>query len=193
MSPSVGELLRRRPDRSFPRPCGSGCFRERECRPASSRRPRSSPSSPMQSSAKATGRLMHLRRARPRSGLQRILRVAAFRAAEMREQDRLAALVGDFEMVGATRSMRVSVGDLAVVDRDVEVDADEHALALEIGVIEGAEAVCDMSCAHRLVSLSPRLKLARRRCRPAPGHDEKQYVPTRRLRHVTLPRRPGRR
>ncbi len=54
-----------------------------------------SATSPTQSSAKATGRPM-MSRDRGGDRLQRILRVAALRPAEMRQQDDLAALVGDF-------------------------------------------------------------------------------------------------
>ena len=75
-----------------------------------------------------------------RDGLERLLRVAALRTAEVREQDHLAALVGDFldgrhDALDARR-----IGDLAILHRHVEVDAHQHALAGDISGIEGAEA-----------------------------------------------------
>ena len=93
---------------------------------------------PMQSSAKATGRSIT---ARHRGGdrLERFLRVAALRPAEMREQDDLAALVRD---LGDGRRHALDagrVGDLAVLHRHVEIDAQQHALALHVGLIERAE------------------------------------------------------
>ena len=62
-------------------------------------------------------------------GLERILRVAPLGAAEMREQDHLAALVGDFRD-GRRHALDAGrVADLAVVHRHVEVDPQQHALA----------------------------------------------------------------
>jgi hypothetical protein len=37
------------------------------------------------------------------------------------------------------RSMRVAVGDHAVLHRHVEIDAHQHAFALHVDVVEGAE------------------------------------------------------
>ncbi len=72
--------------------------------------------------------------------LQRILRVGSvLRAAEVGEQDRLAAGVDDVEDRRGRRADARVVGDLAVSHRDVEVDADENALALHVDVVEGAE------------------------------------------------------
>ena len=54
--------------------------------------------------------------------------------------DDLAALVGDF---GDGRRIALDarhVGDVAVLHRHVEVDAQQHALARDIGLVEGAEA-----------------------------------------------------
>ena len=70
--------------------------------------------------------------------------------AEMGEQDHLAALAGDFRDGRRDGAMRRVVGDLAVGHRDVEVDADEHALALQVGVVEGAEG-----CVMGRADLSP--------------------------------------
>ena len=74
---------------------------------------------------------------------QRLLRIAALRPAEMRQQDDLAALVGD---LGDGRRHALDargVGDLAVLHRHVEIDAQQHALAGEVGVIERAERAHD--------------------------------------------------
>ena len=63
--------VRRRPDRSFPRPCGSGCSRAAGCRRRQSWPRASAATGPMQSLAKATGRPM-IRRRRRRSAPARI-------------------------------------------------------------------------------------------------------------------------
>ena len=94
--------------------------------------------SPMQSSAKATGFLMTCRQRRG-DGLERILGVASLRPAEMREQDDLAALVGNFGDGRRDALEPRRVGDAAVFHGHVEVDAQQHALALHVDVIEGAE------------------------------------------------------
>ena len=82
--------------------------------------------------------LDHLRQ-RGGDGLQRILGVAALRPAEMREQDHLAALVGDLGDGRRDALEPGRVGDAAVFHGHVEVDAQQHALALHVDVIEGAE------------------------------------------------------
>ena len=82
--------------------------------------------------------LDHLRK-RFRHGFQRILGVASLRPAEMREQDHLAALAGN---LGDGRRDALEPGriaDAAVVHGHVEVDAQQHAFALYVDVIEGAE------------------------------------------------------
>ena len=94
---------------------------------------------PTQSSANATGRLhdpRHLGGDRP----QRILRIGPLGTAEMRQQDHLAALVGDLGDGRGDFFDAGRVGDLAVLHRHVEVDAQQHALALEVGVVEPTEA-----------------------------------------------------
>ncbi len=42
-------------------------------------------------------------------------------------------------MVGTSRSMREASATSAVLNRDVEVDAQQHAFAFDIHVVEGAE------------------------------------------------------
>ena len=84
-----------------------------------------------------------------RDRLERLLRIAALRPAEMRKQDHLAALAGDLldgrrDALDARR-----VGDLAVLHRHVEIDAHEHALAGDVSLIERAEVRMLMSSRHR--------------------------------------------
>ena len=70
---------------------------------------------------------------------QRILRIAPLRPAEMREQDDLAALVGDLGD-GRDHALHAGcVGHLAVCHRHTEVDAHEHAFVLHVGLVERAE------------------------------------------------------
>src|ERR1043165_3284894 len=57
----------------------------------------------------------------------------------MREQDHLAALVGDLRDRRRDARDARCIGDLAVLHRHVEVDAHEHALAGEICLIERFE------------------------------------------------------
>ena len=72
--------------------------------------------------------------------------VTSLRPAEMRQQDHPAALVGNSVMVGADALEPRGVGDAAVFHGNVEVDAQQHALALHVDVIEGAEDLtCDAS------------------------------------------------
>ena len=79
-------------------------------------------------------------RDRGNHGLERFLRITAFRPAVVRKQDDLAAAVGD---LGDGRGIALDardVGHFAVVHGNVEVDADEDAFALDVGVVEVAEA-----------------------------------------------------
>ena len=94
--------------------------------------------SPMQSSAKATGLLITCDSA-ARDGLQRFLGVASLGPAEMREQDHLAALAGNLGDGRRDALEPGRVGDAAAFHGHVEVDAQQHALALHVDVIEGAE------------------------------------------------------
>ena len=72
--------------------------------------------------------------------LQGLLRVAPLRPAEMGQEDDLAALVGDL-LDGRDHALEAGpVGDAPVLHRHVEVDADEDALALQIGAVERAHA-----------------------------------------------------
>ncbi len=82
---------------------------------------------------------------------ERIRRRALLGAAEMRQQDHLAALVGDFRD-GRRRAFEPrQVADLAVFHRDIEVDPEQHALAPQVGLIECAKR------GHDRISVSDQL------------------------------------
>ncbi|EGE56036.1 hypothetical protein RHECNPAF_770084 [Rhizobium etli CNPAF512] len=71
---------------------------------------------------------------------RQIRRRAVLRSAEMGEQDHLGALLGQFEDRRRHTLDARRIGDLAILDRNVEVDADEHALAADVGeIVEGLE------------------------------------------------------
>src|SRR3989442_113972 len=80
-------------------------------------------------------------RDRRRERLERLCRIGPFRAAEMGEQDHLAALIGNLPDGGSHALDAGRVRNLAVLDRHVEVDAHEHAFAPHVGLIERAEHV----------------------------------------------------
>ena len=80
----------------------------------------------------------HVRK-RCRHRLERFFFVAALGPAEMREQDHLAALAGNFGDGGRDALQPGGVGDAALLHGNVEIDAQQHALALYVDVIEGAE------------------------------------------------------
>jgi hypothetical protein len=71
--------------------------------------------------------------------LERIFLIASLRAAEMREQDHLGALVGDLGNRARHALDAGGIGDDAVLHRHVEVDAHQDAFALHVGMIESAE------------------------------------------------------
>ena len=73
-------------------------------------------------------------------GLERIGLVrAALGPAEMRKQNDLAAFVRDFRDGRRDALDARRVGHAAVLRRNVEIDAQEHALAGDVGVVERAE------------------------------------------------------
>ncbi len=74
-----------------------------------------------------------------RDRLQRFLGIAPLGPAEMREQDDLAALAGNFGDGGRDALEPRGVGDAAILHGNIEIDAQQHALALHVDVIEGAE------------------------------------------------------
>ena len=90
----------------------------------------------------------HFRQFR-RDRFQRLLGVAALGPAEMRQQDHLAALVRDFRDRRRHALQPRGVGDAALLHGDVEIDAQQHALSLDVDVIESAEGVCHGWCPGR--------------------------------------------
>src|SRR5664279_3295097 len=86
--------------------------------------------------------------------LERIFLIAPLRAAEMREQDHLGALVGDLGD-GVRHALDAGgVGDNTVLHRHVEVDAHQHAFALHVDVVKGAERAHGwLRLARRQISL----------------------------------------
>ena len=92
----------------------------------------------MQSSAKATGFLITSDSAAA-TGFSDSLGIASLGPAEMREQNDLAALVGDFSNGRRDPLEPGGVADAAIFHGHVEIDAQQHALALHVDVIEGAE------------------------------------------------------
>ena len=95
--------------------------------------------SPMQSSAKATGRPSTSDRAAA-TGFRDCFASRPFGRPKWDKRTTLPPLSAISWMVGITRSRRVAVGDAPVLHRHVEVDADEDALALQIGAVERADA-----------------------------------------------------
>ncbi len=105
-------------------------------------------------------------RQRRRDRLQRVLRIGSLRPAEMGQQDDLAALVRNLGDGRHDAFKAGVVGDDALVHGNVKVDAQQHALALQVGVIKGAEGL-----GHRIAQLT-RGKAwgsAGRRCRDGNG------------------------
>ncbi len=77
-------------------------------------------------------------------GLQRIGFVRPpLGSAEMREQNDLAALVSDLRDGRCNALDARRIGHAAVLRRDIEIDAQQHALADQVGVVEGPEG-----CGH---------------------------------------------
>jgi hypothetical protein len=78
---------------------------------------------------------------RRREQLERLCRIRPFGAAEMGEQDHLAALVGNLPDGRSHPLDAGRVRDLSVLHRHVEIDAHEHALASHVGLIERVEHI----------------------------------------------------
>src|SRR6516162_2428051 len=110
-------------------------------------------------------------RNRRREQLERLLWIGPFRAPEMGEQNHLAALVGNLADGRGYALDAGRVGDLAVLNRHVEIDAHEHTLAPHIGLIEGAEHVSSL----RARSCEP--KSAQRKGRSLPGRSVQISLP----------------
>ena len=82
-------------------------------------------------------------------GLERIGLVrAALGPAEMREQNDLAAFVRDFRDGRRNALDARRIGHAAVFRRNVEIDAQEHAFAGHVGVVERAERFAHVSASQ---------------------------------------------
>ena len=99
--------------------------------------------------------LDHLRQRRG-DRLERFLRVTPLGPAEMREQDYLAALAGDFGDGRCNALEAGGVGDTPALHGHVEVDAQQDAFALYVDVVEGTELFCHW----RLARAHPSRRLA---------------------------------
>ena len=84
------------------------------------------------------GFLDHVRKRRG-DRLQRVLGIASLRPAEMGQQDHFAALAGYLDDGWCYAFEPGGVGDAPIFHGHVKVDAEQHALALHVDVIEGAE------------------------------------------------------
>jgi hypothetical protein len=73
---------------------------------------------------------------RGRERLQRLFRIEALRPPEMREQDHLAAFVGDLANGRRYPLDARQIRRLTVLHRHVEIDAEKHPLAPDVGLIE---------------------------------------------------------
>ena len=134
-------MPRRRPDRSSPRSCGSGCSRAAARRRPSSRRWRSAATSPMQSAAKPTGRPSSSATAAATGRSEFASSGPPFGRPKWASRITLPPLSEISRMVGSTRSMRVASLTLPFSIGHVEIDAQQHAFAFDVGGVEGAEVL----------------------------------------------------
>lgn len=126
------------------------------------------------------GMIKHFLDGRGDQRQRQIRRRTILRPAKMSQKDHLGALLGQFEDRRRHTLDARRIGDLAVFHRDVEVDADENALAAEVGkIVEGLEGrhgedpvVVGESCAEhskdhsRRKAFSGRFRVCLRRVRP---------------------------
>ena len=81
---------------------------------------------------------------------QGLRRVGPFRAPEMRHDDHLGAF-RDQRLDGRRKALDAGrIGDLAVLDRHVQIGADQHALPADIEIVDRAEP------RHRLLPFLPK-------------------------------------
>ncbi len=71
---------------------------------------------------------------------QTLLQIAPFGTAEMRQKDHLPALVGNLVERRQDALDAGRIGDPAVFHRNVEIDANEDALSLDVGLVQRAES-----------------------------------------------------
>ena len=135
----VWRVRRRRPDRSFLRPCGSACSRAGERRrPSASRwRPRR-PCRRNRLRRRPAGPDARRARRRP-AAANWPRRGPPFGRPKCASSTILAALLGDLADGGQHALDARRVGHLAVLHRHVEIDAQQYALAGDGGVVEGSE------------------------------------------------------
>ena len=117
--------------------------------------------SPMQSSTNFTGRLMTCATSAA-TGLSEFFGSRPFGRPKCDSRITLRALVGDFGDGVRHAFDAGAVADHAVLDRHIEVGAHEHALALHVGVVEGAERAHGGPGTRGVRSACP----SRRRCPP---------------------------
>jgi hypothetical protein len=98
-------------------------------------------------------RLSDQMRKRGGDGFQRVLGVASLGPAEMREQYCFAARAGNFGDGRSDAFEPCGIGDAAIFHGNVEIDAQQYALALHVDVIEGAECLVHAT----LPTSSPRI------------------------------------
>src|SRR5262249_51366630 len=72
-------------------------------------------------------------------GLERLLRIRPLGTAEMREQNHLAILVGEFRNRGGDALDARSVRDRAILHRHIEIDTQENAAVADVGLSERAK------------------------------------------------------
>ena len=135
------QLLWRRPGRRPPRRRGSAGSRSSSTSPSCIAATAASAISPTQSSAKATGAPSSFA-----SGADHRLQAhrghaLALRPVEVADQDHLGAAVAQPADGRQGGSQAGVVADLAVLQRHVEVDAHQGALAVHVDAVERAEAV----------------------------------------------------
>ena len=74
------------------------------------------------------------------TGRRTLLQIAPFGTAEMRQKDHLPAFVGNLVERRQHALDAGRIGDPAVFHRNVEIDANEHALSLDVGLVQRAES-----------------------------------------------------
>ena len=108
----------------------------------------------MQSSAKPTG-FFRMRASSAATGFSESLASRPFGRPKCASRIALPPFCEISEMVGADAFQPRGVGDAAVFHGNVEVDAQQHALALYVDVIEGAECFYHFDAFSVMAGLVP--------------------------------------
>src|SRR5258707_9885594 len=109
----------------------------------------------------------------------------------LRQQDHFAALAGYFDDGRRYPFQPGGVGDAAVLHRHIEIDAHQHALALHVDVIEGAELLRHFELLSRalrsakrcaaepgsMLVLVPAQRSSVKNAAPRPGHETQSNFP----------------